>query len=65
MIKAKPIDFIKQVKQEVSRVSWPKKQEITVTTVMVCILVSLAAVFFVAIDRILYYIIQKILTFGL
>jgi preprotein translocase subunit SecE len=65
MVKTTTIAFIKQVKQEVSRVSWPKRQEITVTTVMVCILVSVAAVFFVAIDRVLYYIIQKILTFGL
>jgi preprotein translocase subunit SecE len=65
MSKIKPAEFIQQVKQETGRITWPKRQEITTTTTIVLILVAISAVFFLVIDRIMYYIIQQILSLGI
>lgn len=45
-----PAKFIREVRQETSKVTWPTRKETTVSTVMVLILASFAAVFFVIVD---------------
>ncbi|MBI6630958.1 preprotein translocase subunit SecE [Pontibaca salina] len=45
-----PIQFIQQVRAEVSKVVWPTRREVVLTTVMVFIMASLAAVFFALVD---------------
>ncbi len=51
MAKTSPIDFIQQVRQEVSRVTWPTRKETAVTTAMVFLMVFIAAVFFFVVDQ--------------
>ena len=45
-----PLQFIQQVRSEVSKVVWPTRREVLLTTVMVFILAALAAVIFALVD---------------
>jgi preprotein translocase subunit SecE len=51
MAKTSPIEFFQQVRQEVSRVTWPSRKETIVTTAMVFVMVFIAAVFFFVVDQ--------------
>jgi len=50
MAKTNPIEFFRQVRQEVSRVTWPTRKETMITTAMVFVMVIVAAVFFFLVD---------------
>jgi preprotein translocase subunit SecE len=51
--KTNPLTFLQQVRAEVSKVVWPSRRETMVTTVMVLIMVFMAAIFFLAVDQVL------------
>ena len=51
MAKTTPIEFFQQVRQEVSRVTWPTRKETLVTTAMVFVKVFIAAAFFFVVDQ--------------
>ncbi len=61
MAKTSPAEFVRQVRQEVSKVTWPTRKETTVTTIMVFIMAAFMAVFFLGVDQALSYIIKLIL----
>jgi len=44
---------VRQVRQEVSKVTWPTRKETMISTVMVFIMVVLASLFFLFVDWIL------------
>ena len=50
MARPSPAEFVRQVRQEMSRVTWPTRKEVTITTVMVFIMVFLLAIFFLLVD---------------
>ena len=50
--KVGPLRFLQQVRQEVAKVTWPTRNETTVTTIMVFIMVTFAALFFLLVDQI-------------
>ncbi len=52
MAKTSPVKFIEEVRQEVSRVTWPTRKETVVTTAMVFVMVFIAAGFFFVVDQI-------------
>ena len=52
MAKTTATDFIQQVRQEVSRVTWPSRKETMVTTAMVFVMVFIAAAFFFLVDQV-------------
>jgi preprotein translocase subunit SecE len=52
MAKASPVEFFQQVRQEVSRVTWPSRRETVVTTAMVFVMVFIAAAFFFVVDQV-------------
>ncbi|MEQ8653241.1 MAG: preprotein translocase subunit SecE [Kiloniellales bacterium] len=60
----KPITFISEVRQEVSKVTWPTRKETLVTTAMVFVMVALVALFFFLVDQVLSLGISTILGFG-
>jgi len=45
-----PLQFIQQVRSEVSKVVWPTRREVLLTTVMVFIMATLTAIFFALVD---------------
>lgn len=53
MAKTNPFTFLQQVRSEMARVTWPTRNETTVTTIMVFIMVTFAAIFFLIADQIL------------
>ena len=50
MAMTNPIQFIQQVRAEVSKVVWPTRREVLLTTIMVFIMAALTAVFFAIVD---------------
>ena len=59
-----PAQFVRQVRQEVAKVSWPSRKETGVGTLMVFIMVFLAAIFFFVVDLGLSWGVQLILGLG-
>ena len=53
MAKSGPFQFFRQVRQETSKVTWPTRKETVISTVMVFIMVIIAALFFFAVDQLL------------
>jgi len=56
--------FIREVRQETSKVTWPTRKETMVTTVMVFIMVFLAAIFFWVVDLVLGSAVRFLLGLG-
>ena len=63
--KVSPIVFFNQVKAEMKKVTWPSRQETTVSTVSVFIMVVIAAGFLFFADQILSFVVDLILGFGM
>lgn len=64
MAKTNPGEFVRQVRQELARVTWPTRKETSITTVMVFIMVFVLAIFFLIVDQILSFGVSKILGLG-
>ena len=64
MAKMNPGQFIREVRQEMSKVTWPTRKETTITTGMVMLMVVLAAVFFFLVDQVLSFAVRQILGLG-
>ncbi len=64
MAKTNPGEFVRQVRQELARVTWPTRKETSVTTVMVFIMVFVLAIFFLIVDQILSFGVAQILGLG-
>ena len=62
MATVNPLQFIQQVRSEVSKVVRPTRREVLLTTVMVFILAALTAVFFAIVDIIIRSGLEFILT---
>jgi preprotein translocase subunit SecE len=56
-----PLVFIQEVRQEVSKVTWPAWKEVWITTIMVIIMVALTSIFFLIADQIIFRVVQFIL----
>ncbi len=64
MAKLNPIAFMQEVRQEVAKVTWPTRKEVSITTLMVLIMVALASLFFLMVDQTLSWIVRLVLGFG-
>jgi len=63
MIRNAP-QFIQQVRAETAKVTWPTRQETITTTIMVFIMVTLTAIFFLMVDQILNFMIEMVVALG-
>ncbi|HWL83237.1 MAG TPA: preprotein translocase subunit SecE [Roseomonas sp.] len=64
MAKLNPALFIREVRQEVARVTWPTRKETLITTGLVLALSALAAVFFLLTDKIIQFLVGLLFGFG-
>ncbi len=64
MAKTSPAQFVREVRQEMSKVTWPSRKELTVTTISVLVMSALAALFFFAVDQVIALAIRLILGLG-
>ena len=56
-----PLQFIQQVRAEVSKVVWPARREVLLTTGMVFVMATLTAIFFFFVDLIIRTGLQGVL----
>jgi preprotein translocase subunit SecE len=52
LAKVDPAQFVREVRQEVAKVTWPTRKETLITTGLVLAMSALAAVFFLVVDQI-------------
>ena len=64
MAKISPIQFFRQVKQEVKKVTWPTRKEVVRTSIMVIVLVAIAATIFFFVDQIFGWVVKLIFGLG-
>ncbi|MEX2009894.1 MAG: preprotein translocase subunit SecE [Dongiaceae bacterium] len=64
MAKTNPAQFAQQVRQEVSKVTWPTRKEVMVTSAMVFVMVIVAAIFFLLVDQVLALGVRLVLGLG-
>ncbi len=61
MTKTSPAQFLQQVRTEVSKVVWPTRREVVLTTIMVFIMAALTATFFSLVDIVIRFGLAAIL----
>lgn len=64
MAKAGPIEFFRQVKSEAKKITWPSRQETTISTIAVFIMVFIAAIFLFLSDQVIAWAVSLILSLG-
>ncbi len=64
MAKTTPIEFYNQVKAETAKVIWPTRRETVMTGVMVMIMTTILAVFFLGVDSFFEAIVHALLRFA-
>ena len=64
MSRVTPAQFVRQVRQEVSRIAWASRRETGTATLTVFVMVSIAAVFFLLVDMVLSNVVQFVLGLG-
>jgi len=64
MAKTGPMEFVRQVRAEMQKVTWPSRQETTISTIAVFIMVTIASLFLFVSDQVIAYVIRFILGFG-
>lgn len=64
MAKVSPGEFVRQVRQETSKVTWPTRQETMTSVLMVFVMVIVVALFFFVVDLGLSAIVQFVLSLG-
>jgi preprotein translocase subunit SecE len=61
MATTNPFQFIQQVRSEVSKITWPTRREVLLTTIMVFVMSAIAALIFALVDLIIRSGIQSVL----
>ena len=61
MATTNPFQFIQQVRSEVSKITWPTRREVLLTTIMVFVMSAVAAAIFALVDLLIRSGIQSVL----
>jgi len=64
MAKVSPFKFLQEVRAEAQKVTWPTRRETAITTLMVFIMASVAAVFFLVADQVIRVLVTFVLGIG-
>jgi preprotein translocase subunit SecE len=59
-----PFEFAQETRTEISKITWPTRNETILTTVFVIIMVVLAGLFLFVVDQTLSYVIKTILSYS-
>ncbi|MFA8443216.1 preprotein translocase subunit SecE [Yoonia sp.] len=60
---ANPVKFIQEVRSEISKVVWPSRREVIMTTIMVFIMATVTAIFFFLVDLLIRTGLNGVLTY--
>ncbi len=61
---ASPVKFVREVRAEVTKVTWPTRRTTLITTGLVAAMASLTAIFFFAVDQIIGLGVRALFGFG-
>ena len=61
MAKFNPLQYLNDVRQETSKVTWPSRRETMITTIMVLIMVTISSIFFLGVDAVIKYLVDGVL----
>jgi len=64
MAKTNPAQFVRQVRQEINRITWATKRETMIASMSVFVMALIASLFFFLVDFLLSNIVQALLSFG-
>ncbi len=64
MARTNPAEYVRQVRQEVAKVTWPTRKETLVTTAAVFVFVTIMALFFLLVDQVAAFLVRTILGIG-
>ena len=64
MARVSPAQFVRQVRQEINRITWATRRDTLTATITVLVMSTIAAVFFLLVDWILSGVVQLVLGFG-
>lgn len=63
MARTNPFQFLQQTRAEVAKVVWPTRRETLLTTLMVFVMATLAAIFFFFVDMLIRFGLEGLLGF--
>ncbi|MDD2325783.1 MAG: preprotein translocase subunit SecE [Alphaproteobacteria bacterium] len=55
------VEFFRETRREVAKVTWPTRKETVLTTVMIVVMAVVAGLFFFLVDGMLGFVISRIL----
>jgi preprotein translocase subunit SecE len=61
MAKTSPVEFFQEVREETNKITWPSRREVMVSTIMVLVMVAAASIFFLLVDVLLKWGIDRVL----
>ena len=64
MAKVSPAQFVRQVRQEINRITWATKRETMIASMSVFVMALIASLFFFLVDLLLSNVVQALLSFG-
>ena len=64
MAKTNPAQFVRQVRQEINRITWASRRETMFASLSVFVMALIASIFFLLVDLALSNIVQYLLSFG-
>ena len=64
MAKTNPAQFVRQVRQEINRITWATKRETVYASISVLVMAIIASLFFLVVDLLLSSIVEFLLDFG-
>ena len=60
-----PLKFIQSVKQEAFKVTWPTRRDVLIGSLMVFVLATIAAIFFLLLDQVYRVLLDIILAISI
>ena len=61
MPKVSPFQFLKEVRTEALKVTWPSRRETVITSAMVFVMVAVASIFFLLADQVMRLLVTTVL----
>ena len=57
-------EFVRQVRAETAKVTWPTRRETITTTIMVLIMTTILSLFFLGVDQVLGRLVKLLLSYA-
>ena len=62
--KTSPAQFVRQVRQELQKVTWPQRRDTFISSLIVIVLILIFSIFFLLTDQLWSFLIQKVIQIG-